>query len=60
VRDAASDTLIIANGFSCQQQISQATQRSAMHLADVLHLARQGNTFNGRRSGHRHADGRAS
>ncbi len=41
VRQASPDTLIIADGFSCQQQISQATSRCAMHLADVLQLARR-------------------
>jgi Fe-S oxidoreductase len=36
VRAAAADTLIIANGFSCREQIAQATGREALHLADVL------------------------
>ncbi|HEY4308059.1 MAG TPA: FAD-linked oxidase C-terminal domain-containing protein [Pirellulales bacterium] len=39
VRNADRDMLIIANGFSCQQQIGQTTPRRAMHLADVLQLA---------------------
>ena len=39
VRSAASDTLIVADGFSCREQIVQATGRHALHLADVLHLA---------------------
>ena len=39
VRDAANDTLIIANGFSCQEQIGQGTERQALHLAQVLQLA---------------------
>jgi Fe-S oxidoreductase/FAD/FMN-containing dehydrogenase len=39
VRDAAADTLIIANGFSCREQISQCTGRTALHLAQVLRLA---------------------
>ncbi len=39
VRDAAKDTLIIADGFSCQTQIEQETDRRALHLAQVLHIA---------------------
>jgi Fe-S oxidoreductase len=39
VRDAAADTLIIANGFSCQEQIAQSTHRQPLHLAQVIQLA---------------------
>ena len=39
VRAAAKDTLIIADGFSCRTQIAQATDRQALHLAQVLQLA---------------------
>ena len=39
VRKTADDTLIIANGFSCVQQIEQCTGRKAHHLAEVLKLA---------------------
>ena len=39
VRDASDDTLVIADGFSCREQIAQATGRRAMHLAEVLQLA---------------------
>ncbi len=39
VRHASKDTLIIANGFSCREQIEQQTDRHAMHLAEVVHLA---------------------
>jgi FAD/FMN-containing dehydrogenase/Fe-S oxidoreductase len=38
VREAADDTLIIANGFSCREQISQTTDRQALHLAQVLRM----------------------
>jgi FAD/FMN-containing dehydrogenase/Fe-S oxidoreductase len=38
VRDSEPDTLIIANGFSCREQIEQATGRKAMHLAEVMKL----------------------
>ena len=36
VREAASETLIIADGFSCREQIAQCTGRTALHLAQVL------------------------
>ncbi|MGN6184089.1 MAG: FAD-binding and (Fe-S)-binding domain-containing protein [Thermoanaerobaculia bacterium] len=39
VRDASNDTLIIANGFSCREQIEQSTQRKTLHLAEVVRLA---------------------
>jgi FAD/FMN-containing dehydrogenase/Fe-S oxidoreductase len=39
VREADADTLIIANGFSCQEQIAQLTERRALHLAQVLDIA---------------------
>ncbi|HET8649177.1 MAG TPA: FAD-linked oxidase C-terminal domain-containing protein, partial [Gemmatimonadales bacterium] len=40
VRQASDDTVIIANGFSCREQIRQGSGRRAMHLAEVLQLAR--------------------
>ena len=39
VRDAAADTLIVADGFSCQEQIEQQTGRRALHLAQVIQMA---------------------
>ena len=39
VRAASDDTLIVADGFSCRQQINALTGRSAMHLAEVIRLA---------------------
>ncbi len=39
VREAASETLIVADGFSCREQIAQLTGRHALHLADVLQMA---------------------
>ena len=41
VRRAPKDTLIIADGFSCREQIRQATDREALHPAQVLQLALQ-------------------
>ena len=43
VRGAPRQTAIVANGFSCQTQIEQAgTGRRALHLAEVMRLARDG------------------
>jgi FAD/FMN-containing dehydrogenase/Fe-S oxidoreductase len=39
VRNASPDTLIVANGFSCREQIAQATNRQALHLAEVMQMA---------------------
>jgi FAD/FMN-containing dehydrogenase/Fe-S oxidoreductase len=39
VRQAPPDWLIIADGFSCREQISQGTPRHALHLAEVLQMA---------------------
>jgi FAD/FMN-containing dehydrogenase/Fe-S oxidoreductase len=39
VRKAPADWLIIADGFSCREQIAQGTNRRALHLAEVLQMA---------------------
>jgi Fe-S oxidoreductase len=39
VRQAAPDTLIVSDGFSCREQIRQATGREALHLAEAIDLA---------------------
>jgi Fe-S oxidoreductase len=36
VRDAASDTFIVTNGFSCREQITQTTGRRVWHIAELL------------------------
>ncbi|MFV2194742.1 FAD-binding and (Fe-S)-binding domain-containing protein [Nocardiopsis sp. LOL_012] len=36
VREAAPDTLVMADGYSCRTQIGQGTGRRALHLAEVL------------------------
>jgi Fe-S oxidoreductase len=41
VRAAGADTLIIADGFSCREQIAQATGAQALHLSQVLQMALQ-------------------
>jgi FAD/FMN-containing dehydrogenase/Fe-S oxidoreductase len=39
VRKAPTHWLIIADGFSCREQITQGTDRQALHLAEVLQMA---------------------
>jgi Fe-S oxidoreductase len=39
VRKTASDTVVIADGFSCRQQIRDGAGRWAMHPAEVIALA---------------------
>jgi len=39
VREAEPDTLLVADGFSCREQIVQMTGRQAIHLAEVIKLA---------------------
>jgi len=39
VRQAPEDTLLVANGFSCREQIAQSTGRRALHVSEVLRLA---------------------
>ncbi|HWQ35159.1 MAG TPA: FAD-binding and (Fe-S)-binding domain-containing protein [Blastocatellia bacterium] len=39
VREAAKDAIIIADGFSCREQIAQTTDRHALHLAQVIQMA---------------------
>ncbi len=39
VRNADKDTLIIADGFSCREQIDQTTDRHALHIAQVIQMA---------------------
>ena len=36
VRASAPDTIIVADGFSCREQIAHATGRRALHLAEFL------------------------
>src|SRR5258707_13577348 len=39
VRHAPTNWLIVADGFSCREQIAQETDRQALHLAEVLQMA---------------------
>ena len=38
VRSAPPDSLIVANGFSCREQIEQCTGRKTLHLAEVIRM----------------------
>lgn len=38
VRNAANDTIIISDGFSCREQIEQETNRKGLHLAQVIQM----------------------
>ena len=39
VRNAPTETIVMADGFSCRTQIQQNTGRRALHLAEVLEMA---------------------
>jgi len=39
VRSAPAETLIIANGFSCREQIEQTTGRETLHPAQLVKMA---------------------
>jgi Fe-S oxidoreductase len=36
IRKAPAETIVVTDGFSCREQIAQATGRRAVHLAEVL------------------------
>lgn len=38
VRKADAETIVVADGFSCRQQIAHGTRRKAMHIAEVLQM----------------------
>src|SRR6267378_2309314 len=39
VRSATPETIVVADGFSCREQIRQSTGQTAIHLADLLRSA---------------------
>jgi FAD/FMN-containing dehydrogenase/Fe-S oxidoreductase len=41
VNSAAAATIIVADGFSCREQISQLSEREGMHFAEVLAGSRE-------------------
>jgi Fe-S oxidoreductase len=42
VREADPETLVIADGFSCREQIADLTGRGGLHIAQVLQMALRG------------------
>jgi len=44
VRSAPENALLVANGFSCREQIAQSGGRRALHLAEVLEMALEDTT----------------
>lgn len=42
VRGASPETFIVADGFSCREQIAQSTSRQALHLAELIQIALDG------------------
>ena len=42
VRRADLETIVVADGFSCQTQIEQLTERGAVHLSQLLRMALDG------------------
>jgi Fe-S oxidoreductase len=39
VREAKPQTIVVADGFSCREQIAQTTKRQALHPAEVMLMA---------------------
>jgi FAD/FMN-containing dehydrogenase/Fe-S oxidoreductase len=39
VRRASADDLVVADGFSCREQVAQGAARRPLHLAEVLRMA---------------------
>jgi FAD/FMN-containing dehydrogenase/Fe-S oxidoreductase len=55
VRSAPKDTLVIADGFSCREQIAQCTDRQALHPAEIMQIAiRQGKAIKNGAGGANH------
>jgi Fe-S oxidoreductase len=42
VRKTPADALIVSDGFSCREQIFQATGKRALHLAESIQVALRG------------------
>jgi FAD/FMN-containing dehydrogenase/Fe-S oxidoreductase len=45
VRGADASMVLITDGFSCREQIEQTTNRRALHLAEVVQLARHADSL---------------
>jgi ferric-dicitrate binding protein FerR (iron transport regulator) len=42
VREAAPEAILVADGFSCREQVEQLTDRHALHTAEVVSMAIHG------------------
>ena len=49
VRASGSETLIVADGYSCREQIAQTTDRRGLHLTEVIHMAMQNSASEGQK-----------
>lgn len=49
VRDSGDEVLLLADGFSCREQVRQLSGREPMHLAELLHDAMDGTDAGSRR-----------
>ncbi len=45
VRETEDDVLVMTDGFSCREQIVQATGRVPLHLAEVIRMGRGGGAY---------------
>jgi FAD/FMN-containing dehydrogenase/Fe-S oxidoreductase len=52
VRNAPEDWLIIADGFSCREQIQQCTGRRAVHLSEVIRSGLRSSDVRGQHPAH--------
>jgi FAD/FMN-containing dehydrogenase/Fe-S oxidoreductase len=57
VRSAEATTLIVADGFSCREQIEQGTDRKGLHTAQVLQMALHRETPDRRYPEQKYVDG---
>jgi Fe-S oxidoreductase len=60
VRRTERDTLVISDGFSCRQQISDGAHRWALHPAEVIALALDAEATGDGSPEHRYRDGAAN
>jgi FAD/FMN-containing dehydrogenase/Fe-S oxidoreductase len=50
VRAASPDTLVVADGYSCREQIAQMSGQRSLHSAEVVRMALQDGTTGGQRA----------
>jgi FAD/FMN-containing dehydrogenase/Fe-S oxidoreductase len=56
VRQESNEAIVIANGFSCHEQIVQQTNRKPLHIAEVLQMAKQFGTIRTREPKHQEVE----